>query len=163
DFGNSPFAYTAEKVAGKTVVLTTTNGTYAVSESRKTAYEVIIGSFLNLDAVVNYLKSQDKDVLLLCSGWKNKANIEDTLFAGAITEQLSEEDYEFDDAAYFSQDLYQVAKADLKTYTSKASHGKRMQRLNLEKDIEFCLNINLVKEIPILRGDELVALTLQAG
>ncbi len=159
DFGNSPFAYTKEKVAGKTVVLTTTNGTYAVSESRKTAYEIIIGSFLNLDAVITYLKNHDKDVLLLCSGWKNKANIEDTLFAGAIVEQLSEEEYEFDDAAYFSKDIYQVAKPDLKAYTSKASHGKRMQRLNLEKDIEFCLNVNLIKEIPVLRGEELVALS----
>lgn len=159
DFGNSPFAYTKEKVAGKTVVLTTTNGTYAVSESRKTAHQIIIGSFLNLDAVANYLKSQDKDVLLLCSGWKNKANIEDTLFAGAVVSQLVKEEYELDDAAYFSEDLYHIAKADLKAYTSKASHGKRMQKLNLEEDIKFCLNMNLINEVPVLQGDQLVALS----
>ena len=78
DFGNSPFAYAGEKVNGKTIVLTTTNGTHAINESKKAAYQVIIGSFLNLTAVCDYLKTQDKDVFLLCAGWKNKFNLEDT-------------------------------------------------------------------------------------
>ncbi|MFD1628703.1 2-phosphosulfolactate phosphatase [Pseudopedobacter beijingensis] len=156
DFGNSPFAYTEDKVKGKTIVLTTTNGTYAISESRKTAYQVIVGSFLNLDAICNYLQKQDKDVLLLCAGWKNKFNLEDTLFAGAVVTQMGLDNFEYDDSAYAAEDLYLQAKDDLSGYTSKASHGKRMQKLNLEKDIAFCLNHNLTNVIPVLVGDKLV-------
>lgn len=99
DFGNSPFSYTAEKVAGKTVVLTTTNGTKAMHMAQKSAYQVIIGSFLNLTAVCNYLGKQDKDVLLLCAGWKGNFNLEDTLFAGAVVEQLQNDFTSADDSA----------------------------------------------------------------
>ena len=156
DFGNSPFAYTEEKVKGKTIVLTTTNGTYAIDESKKRAHQVIVGSFINLDAICNYLKSQDKDILLLCAGWKNRFNLEDTLFAGAVVSKLGLDGFEFDDAAYAAEDLYLQAKDDLAGYTSKASHGKRMQRLNLQEDIKFCLNHNLTDTIPVLVKDKLV-------
>src|SRR6201996_1312630 len=83
DFGNSPFSYTKEKVAGKIVVLTTTNGTQALHLSRN-AKKVVIGSFLNLTAICNWLKDQQDDVLLVCAGWKNNFNLEDTTFAGAV-------------------------------------------------------------------------------
>jgi 2-phosphosulfolactate phosphatase len=156
DFGNSPFSYTEEKVKGKTIVLTTTNGTHAINESRANAYQIIIGSFLNLDAVCNYLKTQDKDVVLLCAGWKNKFNLEDTLFAGAVINQLSGEDYELDDSSHAAADLYLKAQDDLGAYTAKASHGERMRKLNLQEDIKFCLSKNITTAIPVLKGDKLV-------
>src|SRR6201986_145316 len=85
DFGNSPFSYTREKVAGKTIVLTTTNGTHALHLSRS-AKKIVIGSFLNSTAVCDWLKDQHENVLLVCLCWKNNFNLEDTLFAGAVTE-----------------------------------------------------------------------------
>jgi 2-phosphosulfolactate phosphatase len=156
DFGNSPFAYAEDKVNGKTIVLTTTNGTHAIDESKKTAHQVIIGSFLNLDAVCNYLKTQDKDVFLLCAGWKNKFNLEDTLFAGAVVNQLKNESYFLDDASIAADDLYQMAEGDLETYTAKTSHSERLKKLGIEEDIKFCLNLNIVKSIPVLRDNKLV-------
>ncbi len=156
DFGNSPFAYAEDKVNGKTIVLTTTNGTHAIDESKKTAHQVIIGSFLNLDAVCNYLKSQHKDVFLLCAGWKNKFNLEDTLFAGAVVNQLKNEGYFLDDASIASDDLYQIAEGDLEAYTAKTSHSERLKKLGIEEDIKFCLNLNIVKSIPVLRDNKLV-------
>ena len=83
DFGNSPFSYTTEKVAGKTVVLTTTNGTHALHLSRS-AKQVLIGSFLNITSLCNYLKTRQDNILLVCAGWHNNFNLEDTLFAGAV-------------------------------------------------------------------------------
>ncbi|HQS51997.1 MAG: 2-phosphosulfolactate phosphatase, partial [Sphingobacteriales bacterium 39-40-5] len=74
DFGNSPFSYTEDKVSGKTIVLTTTNGTHAINMSRG-AHKIVIGSFLNLAALCDWLKAQPNDVLLLCSGWKDKVNL----------------------------------------------------------------------------------------
>jgi len=156
DFGNSPFAYAEDKVNGKTIVLTTTNGTHAIDESKKTAYQVIIGSFLNLDAVCNYLKSQDKDVFLLCAGWKNKFNLEDTLFAGAVVNQLKSAHYYLDDASIAADDLYQMAEDDLEAYTAKTSHSERLKKLGIEEDIKFCLNLNIVKSIPVLKDNKLV-------
>ncbi len=160
DFGNSPFAYTTEKVSGKTVVLTTTNGTIAIHQSRKRALQVIIGSFLNLDAVCEYLSAQQKSVFLLCAGWKNKFNLEDTLFAGAVVNKLKSEGFDLDDAAIAAEDLYLLANNDLKAYTAKTSHSERLKKLGIEEDIAFCLNTNICKTIPVLKDNRLVKLTV---
>ncbi|MEO7213241.1 2-phosphosulfolactate phosphatase [Mucilaginibacter sp.] len=157
DFGNSPFSYTPEKVSGKTVVLTTTNGTHALHLSRS-AKRVVIGSFLNLTALCNWLKMQNENILLVCAGWKNNFNLEDTLFAGAIIEQLKTSGYVLDDPAIAANDLFQVGKADVAKYLDKTSHGERMKKLGIEKDIAFCLQVDLTTAIPVLDGDRLVKL-----
>lgn len=155
DFGNSPFAYTKEKVAGKTIVLTTTNGTHALHLSRQ-AKKIVIGAFINLTAICNWLKQQDENILLVCSGWKNNFNLEDTLFAGAVIEQLKNSGFCTDDPAIAANDLYQLAKDDLDKYLKKTSHSERLKKLGIEKDIAFCLNVDLTTAIPILDGEKLI-------
>lgn len=155
DFGNSPFSYTADKVAGKTIVLTTTNGTHAINVSRG-ANKIVIGSFLNLTALCNWIKTQPNNVLLLCSGWKDKVNLEDTLFAGGVVNQLREENYILDDAGIASEDLYVMAKNDLGSYLKKTSHSERLKKLGIEEDIKFCLNLDVTDSIPILDGERLI-------
>jgi 2-phosphosulfolactate phosphatase len=159
DFGNSPFSYTEEKVRGKTIVLTTTNGTHAINMSRG-ANKIVIGSFLNLASLCDWLKTQPNDILLLCSGWKDKVNLEDTLFAGGVVHCLREENYALDDAGIASEDLYNLAKDDLNTYLKKTSHSERLKKLGIEEDIKFCLNLNITKEIPVLDGERLVKMVL---
>lgn len=157
DFGNSPFSYTKEKVEGKTVVLTTTNGTHALHLSRK-AKKVVIGSFLNLSAINQWLKAQQDDVLLVCAGWKNNFNLEDTIFAGAVADQLIPAGFIPDDAAIAACDLYQLAKNDLDGYLKKTSHSERLKKLGIEKDIAFCLQVDITSAIPVLDGERLVRL-----
>jgi 2-phosphosulfolactate phosphatase len=157
DFGNSPFSYTAEKVAGKTVVLTTTNGTHALHLSRA-AKKIVIGSFLNLTALSTWLKTQDQNVLLVCAGWKNNFNLEDTLFAGAVIEQLKTNGYVLDDAALAANDLYQLGRHDINEYLKKTSHGERLKKLGIQKDIDFCLQVDITTAIPVLAGERLVKL-----
>jgi 2-phosphosulfolactate phosphatase len=157
DFGNSPFSYTKEKVAGKTVVLTTTNGTHALHLSRA-AKKVVIGSFLNLTAICNWLKTQHDDVLLVCAGWKNNFNLEDTMFSGAVAHQLILAGFRPDDAAIAANDLYQIAKGDLDGYLKKTSHSERLKKLGIEKDIAFCLQVDITSAIPVLDGEKLVKL-----
>lgn len=159
DFGNSPFSYVKEKVDGKTIVLTTTNGTHAINMSRG-ASRIVIGSFLNLASLCNWLKSQPNDVLLLCSGWKDKVNLEDTLFAGGVVHYLRDENYALDDAGIASEDLYILAKDDLSTYLKKTSHSERLKKLGIEEDIEFCLNLNITTGIPVLDGERLIKMIL---
>lgn len=160
DFGNSPFSYTAEKIAGKTVVLTTTNGTKAMHLAQERAHQVIVGSFLNLTSVCDYLKKENKDVLLLCAGWKDNFNLEDTLFAGAVVEQLQNEFTIGDDAGVAALDMYQLAKGDLRGYLKKSSHSHRLIKLNIEEDVQFCLKLDICTVIPVLEGEYLVKLPL---
>lgn len=157
DFGNSPFSYTKEIVCGKTVVLTTTNGTHALHLSRG-AKKVVIGSFLNLTALSDWLKNQNDNILLVCAGWKNQFNLEDTAFAGAVIEQLKTGDFILDDPAIAANDLYQLAKDDLPGYLAKTSHSERLKKLGIEKDIAFCLNVDITTSIPVLEGEKLVRL-----
>ena len=157
DFGNSPFSYTKQKVAGKTVVLTTTNGTHALHLSRN-AKKIVIGSFLNLSAVCNWLKTQQENILLVCAGWKNNFNLEDTIFAGAVVDQLKNNNFRLDDAAIAANDLYQLAKGGLDAYLKKTSHSERLKQLGIEKDIAFCLQVDIATAIPVLDGERLVRL-----
>jgi 2-phosphosulfolactate phosphatase len=157
DFGNSPFSYTREKVAGKTIVLTTTNGTHALHLSRN-AKKIVIGSFLNLSALCDWLKRQNDNILLVCAGWKNNFNLEDTLFAGAVVNQLEGNNFKLDDAAIAANDLYKAGKSDINIYLKKTSHSERLKKLGIEKDIEFCLQVDLTTAIPVLQGEKLVRL-----
>lgn len=157
DFGNSPFSYTKEKVAGKTVVLTTTNGTHALHLSIK-AKKIVIGSFLNLTALCNWLKDQQEDILLVCAGWKNNFNLEDTLFAGAVVEQLKASNYKLDDPSIAANDLFQLGKNDLNLYLQKTAHSERLKKLGIEEDIKFCLQVDLTTAIPVLEEERLVKL-----
>lgn len=158
NFGNSPFSYTREKVSGKTVVLTTTNGTKALHLARIRAKQVVVGSFLNIQVLCDWLRSKDKNVLLLCAGWKDQFNLEDTLFAGAVVEELRESFDLFDDAGVMAEDLYKLAKTDLRGYIGKSSHSHRLAALNIEEDVKFCLQLNICNSIPVLVDDALVRL-----
>ncbi|HEX8607722.1 MAG TPA: 2-phosphosulfolactate phosphatase [Pedobacter sp.] len=158
DFGNSPFSYTKDKVAGRTVVLTTTNGTKALHLANARAHQVVIGSFLNLEALCSWLRLQNRSVLLLCAGWKDNFNLEDTLFAGAVVTALRKDFDHFDDSSVAAEDLYQLAKTDLRAYINKSSHSHRLAALNIEEDVKFCLQYNICKAIPVLEGARLVAI-----
>lgn len=158
DFGNSPLTFKDGKFKNESLVLTTTNGTKAV-EMAKGAYKVVIGAFTNLSALCDYIEKEDKDVLLLCAGWKDRFNLEDTLFAGAVVERLSE-NLRFNnlsDSSIASKDMYKHAKHDMFSFLGESSHRKRLSRLNMEEDIIYCLGIDKTDIVPVLEGDVLVS------
>jgi 2-phosphosulfolactate phosphatase len=159
DFGNSPYDYMGEHVKGKTIALTTTNGTQAIDAARN-AYKVVIGSFLNIDVLCEWLIKQNRNVLLLCSGWKNKFNLEDALYAGAVTEKIYKlsSDFKLGDGCLALKYLYQQAKHEPIKFLVNASHKKRLSRLGLKKDIRYCLTPNQAPVIPVLEGKYLVKL-----
>ncbi len=159
ELGNSPFGYMNTKVKGKTIAISTTNGTQAIAVA-KTASQIIVGSFLNLDLVIEYLREQKKDVILLCAGWKNKFNLEDTLFAGAVADALLlKDDFTTNcDSALAASHLYHLAKHDLFGFLANSSHRNRLAKLDLERDIRYCLTPNQCPVIPIMEGEYLVKL-----
>jgi 2-phosphosulfolactate phosphatase len=155
DKGNSPFEYMGTQVAGKKIAFTTTNGTQAIEKS-KSAKEIIIGSFLNLSSIVKYVLFSHNNILVVCAGWKGKVNLEDSLFAGALVERLKNYIEPDCDAPLAAQHLYNLAKSDMVEFLRQSSHVKRLQRLNIEKDIEFCLTPDQYNVIPKLVNNELV-------
>lgn len=156
-FGNSPFSFTEGKFAGQTIVLTTTNGTRAISVAKE-AHQIVVGSFLNLNALVDWLVQQDRHVLLQCAGWKNRFNLEDTLFAGAVASALEQrfEEPAMADSAIAAKHLYHVAENDLNGFLANSSHRRRLKRLHLEKDINYCLTPNQSTAVPLFNGEMLV-------
>lgn len=150
DLGNSPFEYMNPGLKGRMIAFTTTNGTQAIAKSIG-AREIIIGSFLNLSAVVNYLRHVGNNVLIVCSGWKGKVNLEDTVFAGALVEHLKNDFESACDAPVIAQRLYTQARPDLKEFLKDSSHIKRLQRLNIQKDIDFCLTEDEYDVVPVIR------------
>ncbi len=149
DFGNSPFYFTPDKVKDKIIAYSTTNGTQAIMMASR-AKKVLIGSFINLSTVTQYLIDNPAPVLFLCSGWKNKFNLEDTLCAGAMAKDLlsSEKFYTHCDSTHAAMDLWNIARNDLMHYLEKAAHRHRLHKLVLDDVIEYCHTPNLVKVLP---------------
>jgi 2-phosphosulfolactate phosphatase len=159
DFGNSPFSYMREEFRNREVVLTTTNGTKSLDVA-KDAEVVVVGSFLNLDALSKWLAEQNKNVLCLCSGWQDKFNLEDTICAGAISEYLigTGKFTSDEDSSIAAKYLYLSAKDNYLGYLKSSSHRRRLKNLNLNEDIKYCLTPNQTTVIPILRNGKLVKL-----
>lgn len=150
DLGNSPFEYMDKKLQGEKIAFTTTNGTKAIAKSIG-AREIVIGSFLNLTALARYLRTGTNDILVVCAGWKGKFNLEDTLFAGALIEALSNTISLECDAPQASLHLYQIAKSDMLEFLKEASHIKRLANLNIVEDITFCLTIDKYDVVPVMK------------
>lgn len=155
DKGNSPFEYMSDEIHGLKIAFTTTNGTMAIEKS-KGAKEVIIGSFLNLNAVAKYLLFNENNVLVVCAGWKGRVNLEDTLFAGALVEKLKDYLGPDCDAPLAARHLYNIAKGDMSKFLSESSHVKRLNKLNIHEDFEFCLSIDKYNKLPRLKNGVLV-------
>lgn len=156
DKGNSPFEY-MNNINGLKIAFTTTNGTQAIEKS-KGAKQVLIGSFLNLSAITRYLLMGDHNILIVCAGWKGKINLEDSLFAGALVDKLRKHIEPDCDAPIVAQQLYLAARDNMVEYLSTSSHVKRLNRLNIHKDIEFCLTPDQYHVIPVLNREKLVLL-----
>lgn len=159
DFGNSPYSYMKPELKGKEIVLSTTNGTRAINIAKE-ADQVIIGSLVNLEAITDYLLQQNKNVLCLCSGWKDNFNLEDTICGGAISEILinSGKFSSDEDSSVAAKYLYMSAKDNYMGFLKSSSHRRRLKRLNLNKDIKYCLTPNQIDLIPVLQNDKIVKL-----
>ena len=158
-YGNSSFEYPRDFIENKLLVLTTTNGTKLLHMAvAKGATEIITGSFLNLSAVCDYLVQQKKSVILACAGWKDRVNMEDTLFAGAVISRIGEHFHINCDSSQIANCLYNEAKDDLYEFMKKtnASHYHRLTNFGLEKDIRHCLIPDQANILPHYRDERLV-------
>ncbi len=160
DFGNSPYSYMQPALRGEEIVLSTTNGTRAINIA-KDAETVVIGSLLNLETLTNWLIARGKNVLCLCSGWKGNFNLEDTICGGAIADKLLASGHysSHEDSSVGAKYLYCSSRDNYFGFLKSSSHRRRLKKLNLNRDIKYCLTPNQLDVIPILQNGKIVALS----
>lgn len=149
DFGNSPYNFTRERVEGREIVYSTTNGTKAI-QFANSCNKVAVGSFLNITALCNWIVRSNRDVIILCAGWKNKFCIEDNLLAGAIAEKLIEKGKYVTscDSTMAALDLWSMAKNNVMEYVEKTAQRNRLKKNGLDDVIEFCFTMDQTAIVP---------------
>ena len=158
-YGNSPFEYPKDFINGRTLVLTTTNGTKLLHMAlEKGASHIVTGSFPNLSSVCDYLLKQDTHVILACAAWKDRVNMEDALFAGAVINRVKNHFSINCDSSQIAETLYEKGKKDLYQFMKEknASHYHRLTGFGLEKDIRYCLTPDQANVLPFYEEGKLV-------
>lgn len=152
DLGNSPSEYTESIVSGRSLVMTTTNGTRAIA-SAQDAGEIVLGSFLNLDAVVRYV-APFSSLRLICAGTDGQITGEDVLLAGAIaTELASQHRVTFaNDACDLAMRYWQAhansGSGSLATKFAGTLGGRNLITAGYDKDLALCAATNTTDIIP---------------
>ncbi len=150
DAGNSPFEMMHAEIEGRTLVFTTTNGTQAIRQASGLG-KTVLGAFVNLPVLVEWLAGQNAGVIVVCAGWKNRFSLEDTLFAGALAESLlAHEGFILQsDEARMALDLYATVRNDLFGYVSQASHARRLEASGQHDSIGYCLTPGKSMALPV--------------
>ncbi len=150
DLGNSPFEYTPERIKDQWILISTTNGTRALSVAQK-ATVLITAAIVNLDAVRIFLKDRDfATVWIIGSGWEGAYSLEDTVCAGAVSLELGQAG---NDETIAAQALYQQWQGDLLGLLKQASHGQRLLGLGLDRDLAYCSTPSSIGLVPLRHPD----------
>ena len=155
--GNSPLEYSREFIRDKVLVLTTTNGTRLLHMALANgADDIITGSFPNLSAVCQYITSRNKNVILACAGWKDRFNLEDTLFAGAVIHTVKKHFTIHCDSSFMAEEMYLRGQGNLVQFAENLTHYHRLvSRFGYIDDIEFCLSADVANVLPLYQNGRL--------
>lgn len=163
DLGNSPREYVRERVTGRDIVTTTTNGTRAL-RACVAAEAVVVGSFLNLAAMAQWLgQRQRPDLVLVCAGTGELPALEDILCAGALIDLLQQAGagFELSDAAKVALLTYQQAAGNLADAVSRGRNGARLlANPGLRDDVAFCLQRDAYPLVAVLGQDRKITVAI---
>jgi len=157
DFGNSPLEYVPEKIKGRPIVFTTTNGTRAM-RACEAADMLVTACFLNGGAIARLLRNHGGDTLIVCAGTRGRPAAEDTACGGMLIEALGAggQSPEAEEAA----SLWDRHKNDLAAMMKGVSpHGRSLVELGFERDIDFAAGLNKFGILPVRKGDAIVRMT----
>jgi 2-phosphosulfolactate phosphatase len=152
DLGNSPLEYASKVVRKKTLILSTTNGTSAITLS-SAAKEIAVGCFLNLSAVVKHIiASRPKRVVILCAGNTGQLALEDFVCGGLMVDRLGEVSrarLSLNDGALAAR-ATSSSMTDISSVVRESSHGRRLAELGFEQDLDFCAHIDKYNSVPLV-------------
>lgn len=151
DLGNSPLEYTPEVVQGKTIILNTTNGTKALMRS-SLAKDIVVGSFINLKSIVNYLQDKE-EIVLVCAGWRGRLSLEDLLCAGNIIAELTGDSLPDGalDGAKVAFGLYEKFGDDIEETIKSSNHAGRLQGIVGSGDLSYCSTVSKMDVLPVMQ------------
>jgi 2-phosphosulfolactate phosphatase len=153
-FGNSPLEFTPTTVGGKTIIFLTTNGTTAVVKGRH-ARNLVMGAFVNLGRMVDFLAGLREDFTVICAGKENSFSMEDAVCAGRLLNRLSavsDIEFSYDDSAVAAMSLDKVhGKATLKMLKN-SDHGRYLTSIGYGADLKVCAAVDTVPVLPRLEG-----------
>lgn len=155
DLGNSPLEMTADKLAGRTVLFNSTNGTRLLRRFDNFD-NVLMGYFVTLSATVKKLQTFDCDPIICCAGTNGKYSTEDVLAGGMMAAALAKSDNDKNDAALAAQRLFRAAGENWNKWARASYHGRYLAGIGLEKDLEFCTDLDLFDFTLVKRGKCLV-------
>ncbi len=154
NLGNSVKEYTAEKVAGKNLIFSSTNGTPALMKS-KFAHTCIVLGFTNLSRCADYLTGLKEDFIILCAGRNGEFSLEDTVCAGMLIYKLiknNSAEYALTDSSRGALKLYESYKKDLLKMLHESEHGRFLIELGFEDDLAACAKVDSCKCLPVMRN-----------
>lgn len=153
--GNSPHDYMSEEIAGKLVILTTSNGTRGILKSQR-ASRLLAASFLNGTACGSALVSFDRDVILLCAGCRNDFSLEDGLCAGMIIDAMESilgHPLRLNDLGMAMKLAYNQCRHNLYETVMECSSAKQLVKLGFAHDVEYCTGVDTVPVVPAAKND----------
>lgn len=156
DLGNSPYEYTSDKVGGKRIIMTTTNGTKAI-RAVASAEKVWMLSFLNMESVIREINKEIKElpgidgIIIVCAGTEDQFDLPDTLCAGMFIELLGGKN-KLNDLGLAAQMLYNISKQNLSDVLKDTEHGQVLISLGFAKDVEYCSSKNILDRVPLLKS-----------
>ncbi|EHQ91518.1 2-phosphosulfolactate phosphatase [Desulfosporosinus youngiae] len=165
DLSNSPFDYVPEKVGGRRVILTTTNGTRAIRDSIA-APMIWMASFINMQSIVSAVLSEFETnkklqgIVVYCAGTEERFDLADTLCAGMFIDALGP-NVVLNDLGTAARMLYHSSEDQLVDIIRDSDHGKKLISLGLEKDLVYCATPNILPIVPVVQDGEIVWLTEQ--
>jgi 2-phosphosulfolactate phosphatase len=155
DLGNSPKEFTPALCRGRTLVLTTTNGTRALLRAAD-ADRVLVAGFVNYSAVCEQLRLDARPVHILCSGTEGAVTLEDVLLAGALVDYLSEAaEVQLNDAARLAWDCFENNGPVMHGALEISHGGTHLRKLGYEEDIRAAALVDHFALVPELRRDPL--------
>ena len=164
DLGNSPAEYQRDRAHNRTLIFCSTNGTRALV-CAAAAKLAVVGSFANLSAVVEKLKTESK-VAIVCGGLRDRLSLEDTVCAGAFVDALMRarpEGWKLSDAAAAAQGLFLHHANNLLAMARSSEHGSYLAEIGFEEDIKFCTRVDGTKTVPVIRVDDLQLVTVSSS
>jgi len=155
--GNSPLEYVRSVVQNRTIILNTTNGTGAIIRARA-AEDLVIGCLLNADRVVQFVRERARDVVIICSGWRNRLSLEDTLCAGLILYQLwnGQEPLLVTDTAHIAFSQYLNDREQLQDAIRQCNQAQHLYEQGFHEDVDYCARLNALPLLPIFKDRQLV-------
>ncbi|MBI5324733.1 MAG: 2-phosphosulfolactate phosphatase [Ignavibacteriae bacterium] len=163
DLGNSPSEFINEIVLNKTLIMTTTNCTNAISKIKNNG-EVLIGCFVNFSSVLNYIHSKVEenaiDITFVCAGDNGEQSFEDTICSGAYINSIVNryENCYLSEVSKFALNCFLESGTDLRNMFYNSTHGKKLRSLGFEKDIEMAIEYDMFDVVPIFRDGRIISL-----